>query len=173
MCGKLSPPGIYLLRWGGLGKGAAGAARLCHGRSSRNRQEPVLVHIPIPRDYCDTEVECDAALMATWSRVCQQNITGCFSHKWKLMVADMLFENGETMQQYWAQSKRNHAIWLGMSCYETKNTSVVLHEPPISITSRMFNLRWLHVLLLQIVCIGWSDTANLLPLCLLATLFLL
>lgn len=47
------------------GGGVAGAARLCHGRSRRDRHEPVLVHFPIPRDYCGTEAECDAAPMAT------------------------------------------------------------------------------------------------------------
>lgn len=72
MCSKLSPPGIYLLRWGGLGEGGggvAGAARLCHGRSRRDRHEPVFV--PIPQDYCGIDVECDAALTTTWNQVQQ------------------------------------------------------------------------------------------------------
>lgn len=41
MCGKLSPPGIYLQRWGGpKGEGRG----LCHGRLGRDagRHEPVL-----------------------------------------------------------------------------------------------------------------------------------
>lgn len=48
MCGKLSPPGIYLLRWGGLEKDggrAASAARLCHGRSGIGRHEPALAQL--------------------------------------------------------------------------------------------------------------------------------
>lgn len=49
-------------REGGGGE-AAGAVRLCHGRLRRDRHEPVLVQIP--RDYCGTEGERDAALMAT------------------------------------------------------------------------------------------------------------
>lgn len=51
MCSKLSPPGIYLLRWDGLGGGGGGvacAARLCHGRSGRDRHEPVLEPSPVP-----------------------------------------------------------------------------------------------------------------------------
>lgn len=47
------------------GGGVAGAARLCHGRSRTERHEPVLVHIPIPRDSSGTDAECDAAPMAT------------------------------------------------------------------------------------------------------------
>lgn len=68
------------------GGGVAGAARLCHGRSRRDRHEPVLVHIHIPRDYyCGAETERDAAPMATSSassaESVSKNITGCFSQK--------------------------------------------------------------------------------------------
>lgn len=51
MCSKLSPPGIYLLRWGGLGKGVVGRCvraqpgYVMAGRE-RDRQEPVLMPIP-------------------------------------------------------------------------------------------------------------------------------
>lgn len=51
MCSKLSPPGIYLLRWGGLGKGVVGwcvraqPGYVMAGRE-RDRQEPVLMPIP-------------------------------------------------------------------------------------------------------------------------------
>lgn len=38
MCGKLSPPGIYLLRWGGLGKGVVGW-RLQPGYVMAGREE--------------------------------------------------------------------------------------------------------------------------------------
>lgn len=55
MCSKLSPPGIYLLRWGGLGKGVVGwcvcvcaqPGYVMAGRE-RDRQEPVSMPIPVP-----------------------------------------------------------------------------------------------------------------------------
>lgn len=33
------------------GGGVAGAAKLCHGRSGRDRHEPVLVSFPVPQEY--------------------------------------------------------------------------------------------------------------------------
>lgn len=53
MCSKLSPPGIYLLRWGGLGKGVVGwcvrAARLCHGRLGTGQTRTCLNAYPRAR----------------------------------------------------------------------------------------------------------------------------
>lgn len=106
------------------GGGAAGAARLCHGRSRRNRHEPVLVRIPW--DYCGAEVEGDAAPMATWSQV--QLSPSANLHM--LLFAEAtaprwltccLKTEGKT-QAYSVQCKGNRVIWLGMSCHETKKT---------------------------------------------------
>lgn len=104
MCSKLSPPGIYLLRWGGLGEGGggvAGAARLCHGRSRRDRHEPVFV--PNPQDYCGIDVECDAALTTTWNKV-QQNLSAK-RHTLRWIEMRALCQNN-TIQLDLGQSRR-------------------------------------------------------------------
>lgn len=119
MCSKLSPPGIYLLRWGGLGEGGggvAGAARLCHGRSRRDRHEPVFV--PMPHDYCGIDVECDATLTSTWKKG-QQSLSAKH-HKllWKEVRA---LCQTNTIQLDLGQSRR---IWL-WSWYKTKTYMIV------------------------------------------------
>lgn len=80
MCSKLSPPGIYLLRWGGLGKGVVGVVcaqpgYVMAGRE-RGRQEPVLMPIPAPdtNEAC-SEPESHTALLDVQSQVQKHNST--------------------------------------------------------------------------------------------------
>lgn len=76
MCSKLSPPGIYLLRWGGLGKGVVGwcvrAARLCHGRLGTRQTRTCLNAYPCARHpWSSSESESSAAALqarAIWFR---------------------------------------------------------------------------------------------------------
>lgn len=68
MCSKLSPPGIYLLRWGGLGKGVVGwcvrAARLCHGRLGTRQTRTCLNAYPCARHpWSSSESESNAAAL--------------------------------------------------------------------------------------------------------------
>lgn len=68
MCSKLSPPGIYLLRWGGLGKGVVGwcvrAARLCHGRLGTRQTRTCLNAYPCARHpWSSSESESSAAAL--------------------------------------------------------------------------------------------------------------
>lgn len=76
MCSKLSPPGIYLLRWGGGGKGVVGwcvrAARLCHGRLGTRQTRTCLNAYPCARHpWSSSESESRAAALqarAIWFR---------------------------------------------------------------------------------------------------------
>lgn len=170
MCGKLSPPGIYLLRWGGLGKGRGWRGGGCSQAMS-----------------WQVEIE-ETDMNLSWciSLSCYHYSAWCGSDgHLKPGSAESVGEKKEAIQPL----DSRHAAWkkketerqcrrsecnpegamlfdLGWVAMKQKITSVALQRKRKTPAS----WAWLHVQP-KIICTDRSDTADLLPLCLPASHF--